>query len=117
LKALDDELQNRGLQLEQSYLDLLHEKAQAENVVNEAKRKRIKTDEESTQVTNKEIATLENYKTQLSGVLGRLEKVGAGDSSTYKTVKDSSKVFDDFYDRMRSQLNVDGSNKDQVAVE
>lgn len=117
MKALDDELQNRGLQLEQSYLDLLHEKAQAENVVNEAKRKRIKTDEESTQVTNKEIATLENYKTQLSGVLGRLEKAGAGDSSTHKTVKDSSRVLDDFYDRMHSQLNVDGSNKDQVAVE
>lgn len=117
LKALDDELQNRGLQLEQSYLDLLHEKAQAENVVNEAKKNRIKTDEESVQVTNKEIATLENYRAQLNGVLSRLKKSGAGESPTHKTAESDLKVLDDFYNRMQSQLNIDGSNKNQIAVE
>lgn len=117
LKALDDELQNRGLGIEQEYLDLLNEKAQAENVVTEAVKARAKAEAASVEVTNNELNTLQGYRTQISTILGTLRKNNAEGSDTWNGASAVSNVIGDFYDRLSSNVGVDGNNKHQIAVE
>lgn len=117
LKALDDELQDRGLSLEKEYLDLLNSKAQAENVVTEAVKARAKAEAASVEVTNNELNTLQGYRTQISTILGTLRKNNAEGSDTWNGASAVSNVIGDFYDKLSSNVGVDGNNKHQIAVE
>nr|DAG49230.1 MAG TPA: minor tail protein [Caudoviricetes sp.] len=117
LKALDDELQDRGLSLEKEYLDLLNSKAQAENVVAEAVKARAKAEAASVEVTNNELNTLQGYRTQISTILGTLRKNNAEGSDTWNGASAVSNVIGDFYDKLSSNVGVDGNNKHQIAVE
>lgn len=117
LKALDDELQDRGLSLEKEYLDLLDSKAQAENVVTEAVKARTKAEAASVEVTNNELNTLQGYRTQISNVLGTLRKNNAEGSDTYAGASVVGNAIGDFYNRLYSNIGASGSDKNKIAVE
>lgn len=117
LNRIDEELQNRGLELNQEYLALLNKRATAERVVAEAQEKRIESQRESIEVTQNEVNSIDSVIGTLNNLQNRLRNAGGTSTDTYSNVIRLRDSAQNLREALSNSVGLSDSDKNKIALD